>query len=110
MTLLEAWEAIRQPCQRAGNDFVELGFHAMGLGSPEFPTVIYLPGYGGNALNGHRIGDFVLEEGMAFGNNHDIFNPKWKPDVGCLYSDFMIVRKGGAERLTGTPRELGVTG
>lgn len=109
-TLRQAWEAIRQPCQRAGYDFVELGFHAMGLGSPEFPTVIYLPGYGGNALNGHRIGDFVLEEGMAFGNNLDIFNPKWKPDVGCMYSDFMIVRKTGAECLIDTPRELGVTG
>ena len=110
VTLREAWEAIRKPCHKAGYDFVELGFHAMGLGSPEFPTVIYMPGYGGNALNGHRIGDFVLEEGMAFGNNLDIFDPKWKPDVGCMYSDFMVVRKSGAECLVGTPRELGVTG
>ena len=109
-TLCEAWEAIRTPCEQAGYDFVELGFHAMGLGSPEFPTVIYLPGYGGNALNGHRIGDMVLEEGMTFGNNLDIFNPSWKPDVGCMYSDFMVVRPGEAECLIGTPRELGVTG
>jgi Xaa-Pro aminopeptidase len=109
-TLREAWEAIRAPCRRAGYDFVELGFHAMGLGSPEFPTVIYLPGYGSNALNGHRIGDFVLEEGMTFGNNLDIFDPKWKPDVGCMYSDFMVVRKGGAECLVNTPRELAETG
>ena len=109
-TLRQAWEAIRKPCQKAGYDFVELGFHAMGLGSPEFPTVIYLPGYGGNALNGHRIGDFVLEEGMCFGNNLDIFNPKWKPDVGCMYSDFMVVRKNGAECLVNTPQELGVSG
>lgn len=110
VTLREAWEAIRKPCSKAGYDFVELGFHAMGLGSPEFPTVIYMPGFGSNALNGHRIGDFVLEEGMAFGNNLDIFNPDWKPDIGCMYSDFMIVRKSGAECLVNTPRELGVTG
>ena len=109
-TLRQAWEAIRKPCQKAGYDFVELGFHAMGLGSPEFPTVIYMPGFGGNALNGHRIGDFVLEEGMCFGNNLDIFNPKWKTDVGCMYSDFMVVRKDGAECLVGTPREIGISG
>lgn len=106
-TLREAWEAIRKPCAKAGYDFVELGFHAMGLGSPEFPTVIYHPGYGGNALNGHRIGDLVLEEGMCFGNNIDIFDPAWKCDVGCMFSDFMVVRPGGAELLVNTPREIG---
>lgn len=105
--LQDAWEAIRKPCIKAGFDFVELGFHAMGLGSPEFPTVIYHPGYGGNALNGHRIGDLVLEEGMTFGNNIDIFDPAWKCDVGCMYSDFMVVRPDGAELLVNTPREIG---
>ena len=109
-TLREAWEAIRRPAERAGYDFVELGFHAMGLGSPEFPTVIYRPGYGSNALNGSRIGDLVLEEGMTFGNNLDLFDPAWKPDVGCMYSDFMVVRKTGAELLVGTPRTIGIGG
>jgi Xaa-Pro aminopeptidase len=109
-TLREAWEAIRKPAEREGYDFVELGFHAMGLGSPEFPTVIYKPGYGSNALNGSRIGHLVLEEGMCFGNNLDLYDPKWKPDVGCMYSDFMVVRPKGAELLVGTPREIGVAG
>jgi Xaa-Pro aminopeptidase len=109
-TLRQAWEAIRKPCDRAGYDFVELGFHAMGVGSPEWPSVVYREGYGHNAINGHRIGDFVLEEGMCFGNNLDIFNPAWKPDVGCLLSDHMIVRKNGAELLVNTPRELGISG
>jgi len=109
-TLRQAWEAIRKPAARAGLDFVELGFHAMGVGSPEWPSVVYHEGYGHNAINGHRIGDFVLEEGMCFGNNLDLFNPKWKPDVGCLLSDHMVVRKNGAELLVNTPRELGVTG
>ncbi len=109
-TLRQVWEAVRKPAERAGLDFVELGFHAMGLGSPEFPTVIYKEGFGSNALNGHRIGDFVLEEGMCFGNNIDLFNPRWKCDVGVMYSDFMVVRDKGAECLIGTPRHLGVTG
>lgn len=106
-TLRNAWEAVRKPAEKAGLDFVELGFHAMGLASPEFPSVVYKPGFGSDALNGHRIGDLVLEEGMAFGNNLDLFDPKWKPDVGCMYSDFMVVRPGGAELLLNTPREIG---
>ncbi|WP_432842496.1 M24 family metallopeptidase [Dactylosporangium sp. CA-092794] len=106
-TLREAWQMIREPAKRARLDFVELGFHAMGLGSPEFPTVIYEEGFGGNIFNGDQIGDFVLEQGMAFGNNIDLHDSTWKPDVGCMLADFMIVRPDRAECLVNTPRELG---
>jgi Xaa-Pro aminopeptidase len=109
-TIREAVAMIRKPAEQAGLDFVELGFHAMGLASPEFPTVIYRDGYGSNSLNGHGIGDMVLEEGMAFGNNIDLHNSRWKPDVGCMLSDFMIVRPGRAECLIGTPLELAQVG
>jgi Xaa-Pro aminopeptidase len=109
-TIREAVAMIRKPAEKAGVDFVELGFHAMGLASPEFPTVIYREGYGGNTLNGHGIGDFVLEEGMCFGNNIDLHNSRWKPDVGCMLSDFMVVRPGKAECLIGTPTELAQVG
>lgn len=109
-TIREAVAMIRKPAEKAGLDFVELGFHAMGLASPEFPTVIYREGYGGNSLNGHGIGDFVLEEGMCFGNNIDLHNSRWKPDVGTMLSDFMVVRPGQAECLIGTPTELAQVG
>lgn len=105
-TLREAWEMIRKPARAAGLDWVELGFHAMGTASPEFPTVIYEEGYGHSSLNGARIGDLVLEEGMTFGNNIDLHDSRWKPDVGCMLSDFMVVRPGEAECLVGTPRDL----
>ncbi len=108
-TLREAWRAIRKPCEKAGYAFVELGFHAMGLGSPEFPTVIYAENSPAMMLNGSRIGDLVLEEGMCFGNNLDIYNPAWKIDIGCMLSDFMVVRPGGAECLVNTPRQLAET-
>lgn len=101
---------IREPAKKAELDWVELGFHAMGTASPEFPTVIYAPGYGANALNGAGIGDFVLEEGMTFGNNIDLHDSKWKPDIGCMLSDFMVVRPERAECLIGTPRELAQNG
>ncbi len=105
-TIREALEIIRKPAARAGLDWVELGFHAMGTASPEFPSVVYAEGYGSNTLNGHRIMDLVLEEGMTFGNNIDLHDSRWKPDVGTMLSDFMVVRPKQAECLIGTPTEL----
>lgn len=110
VSLREVWEAVRRPAEAAGLDYVELGFHAMGLASPEFPTVVFQPGFGPPTGNGHGIGDLVLEAGMTFGNNIDLFDPTWKPDVGCVVSDFMVVREGGAELLVNTPRTIGIGG
>lgn len=107
-TLGEVLDAVRAPADRAKFDWVELGFHAMGLASPETPTVVYRDGYGSNALNGHNLRNFVLKEGMCFGNNIDLHDPSWKMDVGTMLSDFMVVRKDRAELLVNTPRELGV--
>jgi hypothetical protein len=78
----------------------------MGTASPEFPTVVYKEGYGANSLNGHRIMDMVLEEGMTFGNNVDLHDSRWKPDVGTMLSDFMVVRPKEAECLIGTPTKF----
>jgi Xaa-Pro aminopeptidase len=105
-TLRQAWEAIRAPAERAGLDFVELGFHGHGMASPEFPTVVYRPGYGLPSMNGDKIGDFVFEEGMVFGNNIDLFNPNWKSDVGCMFGDMVVVRGNRAEQLVNVPLEL----
>jgi len=105
-TIREALEIIRRPAAKAGLDWVELGFHAMGTASPEFPTVVYAEGYGSNTLNGHRIMEFVLEEGMCFGNNIDLHDSRWKPDVGTMLSDFMVVRPHKAECLINTPTEF----
>jgi Xaa-Pro aminopeptidase len=105
-TMREAWEAIRQPCEDAGFDFVELGWHAMGNASPEFPTVVYRPGWGMAGMNGARVGNLTFAEGMTLGNNIDLHNPDWKIDVGCKLADFMVVRPGGAELLVDTPVEL----
>ncbi|WP_236792196.1 M24 family metallopeptidase [Amycolatopsis sp. GM8] len=108
VTLGEVLDAVRAPADRAKLDWVELGFHAMGLASPETPTVVYRDGYGSDALNGHNLRNFVLKDGMCFGNNIDLHDPSWKVDVGTMLSDFMVVRKDSAELLVETPRELGV--
>jgi len=107
-TLRDAVAAIRKPAARAGIDWVELGFHAMGLASPEFPTIVLQPGYGTPTLSGDRIGDLRLEEGMVFGNNFDLFDPSWRADVGVMYGGCMVVRPGGAEILVDMPQELGI--
>ena len=109
-TIGDALTIIRRPAAKAGLDWVELGFHAMGTASPEFPSVVFAEGYGGNTINGHRIMDMVLEEGMTFGNNIDLHDSRWKPDVGTMLSDFMVVRPGKAECLIGTPTELAQNG
>lgn len=109
-TIGEAVEMIRAPARKAGLDWVELGFHAMGTASPEFPSVVYAAGYGSDSLNSARIADMVLEEGMCFGNNIDLHDSAWKPDVGCMLSDFMVVRPGKAECLVGTPTEFAQVG
>ena len=105
-TIREAVEMIRRPAAKAKLDWVELGFHGHGVASPEFPTIVYADGYGVNTLNGHNIGDLVLEEGMVFGNNIDLHDSQWKPDVGCMLADTMVVRARQAECLVGTPRKF----
>lgn len=105
-TVGEALAAIRKPADKAGLDWVELGFHAMGVTSPEFPTAVFPYGYGSNSINGYRIQDLVLEEGMCLGNNIDLHDPHWKPDVGCMLADFMVVRPGQAEKLINVPLEF----
>ena len=105
-TIREAVGMIRKPAERAGLDYVELGFHGHGAASPEFPSVVYPEGFGYDAINGHCIGDLVLEEGMCFGNNIDLHDLRWKPDVGCKLADLMVVREKRAECLVGTPTEL----
>ncbi len=109
-TFREAWEIIRAPADRAGIDYVELGYHAMGTASPEFASAVYPPGFGRPNANGTGIGDLILEEGMAFGNNIDLHDSAWKPDVGCMLADFMIVRPNRAECLVNVPLELACTG
>ncbi|WP_175684629.1 M24 family metallopeptidase [Burkholderia anthina] len=109
-TVGDAIAMIRKPADDAGLDWVELGFHAMGTASPEHPSVVYPLGYGSDAINGARVLDLELEEGMAFGNNIDLHDANWKVDVGVMLADFMIVRDKEAELLVNTPLELAQIG
>ena len=109
--LEDVWKAVRRPVEKAGMDFVELGFHGHGMASPEFPTVVHRPEMGGpKSMCGEGIEDVEIREGMVFGNNIDIYNPNWKMDVGCMYGDMVVIGPNGAEPLVHVPRELPESG
>jgi len=103
-TLRDVWEAIRRPCQEAGLDYVELGFHGHGLASPEFPTVVYKPGEG--PLDGRDLEAYPLAANMVFGTNIDVYDPGWKKDVGLMLGDMVVVTPEGGRRLCNVPLEL----
>jgi Xaa-Pro aminopeptidase len=102
-TLRQVWEAVRKPCEDAGLDYIELGFHGHGLTSPEFPTVVYKPGEG--ILDGRGIGDLVLRENMVFGTNIDIHDPSWNRHVGHMLGDMILVTAEGGKQMTQTPTD-----
>ncbi|MBI4331794.1 MAG: aminopeptidase P family protein [Chloroflexi bacterium] len=100
-------EAMRRPVEEAGMSYVEVGIHGHGLGSPEFPTVVF---GGPNCLvQNHPMGtipEVVIRENMVFGVNIDIENPKWRGNTGVMSGDTLVVTASGARKLTNIPVEL----
>jgi Xaa-Pro aminopeptidase len=103
-TLGELRDAFRAPCQRAGMDFIELGFHSHGLASPEFPIIVYKPDV--PLLSGAGSEDLVLRENMVFGTNIDVHDPRWRKDVGIMLGDTIHVTKEGPRPLVKIPLEF----
>lgn len=112
--LAEVLEAFRSPVHEADMDFLELGFHGHGLGSPEFPVVVYPregterypDGMTEYPLAGVGVEGMRLREGMVFGTNVDVYDPNWRNDVGIQYGDTIVVTADGPERLVETPTDL----
>lgn len=112
--LEDVWEAIREPAREANMDFVELGFHGHGIGSAEFPSVVYPQeptetypdGLAWNPLSGAGLEGVRFREGMVFGTNIDIHDPNWRTDVGLMFGDTVVITERGAEALVETPRQL----
>ncbi len=103
-TFQEVVDAVREPCERAGMDFIELGFHGHGVLSPEMPTAVCSPGKPVGA--GARIGGLEVRQNMVFGTNIDIHDPKWKKDVGIMLADTLHVTENGARCLVNTPLDF----
>lgn len=114
--LEDLWEAIRAPVKEADMDFVELGFHGHGLGSPEYPSTVYPQeptetypeGLAWNALSGYGLEDMQLRPGMVFGTNIDVHDPSWRKDIGLMYGDTVLVTEDGPEKLIDMPTQFSV--
>jgi len=98
-----ALRAEREPCQRAGLDFIELGFHQHGLASAGPLTVVHKPGPG--SLAGGKVSELKFQENMVFGTNIDIHDPGWK-DVGLMLGDTLQVTREGNRCLVNTPLDI----
>jgi Xaa-Pro aminopeptidase len=103
-TYRDVWESVREVCDRAGMDFVELGFHGHGLASPEFPCWVYRPH--APILSGKNFADLEIRENMVFGTNIDLHDPRWRKDVGLMLGDMLHVTKDGARRLVNVPLDF----
>jgi Xaa-Pro aminopeptidase len=100
----EVLQAEREPCLRAGMDYIELGFHQHGLASGGALSAVYKPGEG--PMGGDLLSGLIIRENMVFGTNIDIHNPKWKADVGIQFGDTLHVTKDGARCLVNTPQNI----
>jgi Xaa-Pro aminopeptidase len=105
MPLRHAYSAFHSHVERAGLDFLELGFHGHGLASPEFPAVVYREADLGQ-IGRAGIGDMRFREGMVFGLNIDIHDPSWRRDVGVMLGDMVALGPGGTEYMCEIPLEV----
>jgi Xaa-Pro aminopeptidase len=111
VTVGEAMEAFREPARKARIDFIELGFHGHGLGSPEFPGVAVYPSKkpepGRDAVKAYGILSAEIRENMVLATNTDIHDPAWRKDVGIMGpADTIWVTAKGPVKLVGTPLDF----
>ena len=103
-TVGEIFRSWHKRADDEGLDFIELGFHGHGMGSPEFPANVYREG-DHDALGLSGIGDVRLRADMVFGLNCDLHDPAWRRDVGVMLGDMVRVTPDGAEYLCNIPLE-----
>lgn len=102
----EVIEAFRAPVQEAGMAYVECGIHGHGLSSCEFPSCVYSKEWGEHGLA--QVPAVELAEGMVFGTNIDIHNPRWSKATGLMLGDTILVTREGPRKLTSIPLEFTV--
>ena len=104
-TLRQVVDAFRAPVKRAGMEYIECGIHGHGMSSPEFPSCVYSSESDHQGLSGAGFLSMELQENMVFGTNIDVFEPKWRPDIGVMLGDTIWISKDGPQALCDTPLE-----
>ena len=87
----DALEAEKRVMRKYKLDWIELGFHGHGIGSPEDPTAIYMGDTEKSWPNGAE--NTILEENMVLATNIDIHDPAFRTDVGVMYCNTVVVKQ-----------------
>lgn len=107
--LIEAIEAEKAVVKKYGVDWLELGFHGHGLGSPELPEAVFMGSNESKTPKRWKISkeqkEVILEQNMVLGTNIDLFDPAFRPDVGIMFGDCVVVNND-PELLVNTPQVL----
>lgn len=103
--LSDALDAERRVMSKYNLDWIELGFHGHGIGSPEDPTAIFMGDTERSWPNGAE--GTILQENMVLATNIDIHDPSFRHDVGVMYCNTIIVGQK-PEILIDLPRSLPV--
>ncbi len=85
----EVIQECRRPVTEAGMKWLECGLHQHSLSTGGYPG-----------------GRFGLQPNMVFGQNADIYDSRWLPNVGVQMADTVVVGVNSPRRLCNTPLEL----
>ena len=105
VTCGQIWDVMNEPVARRNLDYMELGFHGHGMGSPEIPYGAY------NILDDPGmtvVKDWRFRPGQVICLNIDIHDPAWRIDVGVMFGIMLLVTENGCEILADIPREFAV--
>ncbi|MGE5485782.1 MAG: M24 family metallopeptidase [Ignavibacteriales bacterium] len=106
---IDAIEAEKAVLKKYGYDWLELGFHGHGLGSPEPPKVVLMGSDESTIPSRWRVSqaqkEVVFKKNMVFGTNIDLFDPGFRLDVGIMFGDCVVIGET-PELLVHTPQTL----
>jgi Xaa-Pro aminopeptidase len=105
--IVEVADAEKAVLKKYNTSWLELGIHSHGLGSPEIPECVYMGMDPETWMVSKEMEEVILQENMVFGTNIDIFDPSFRPDVGIMFGDTVVV-KDKPELLVKVPQVLTV--
>ncbi len=102
----EVVQEARRPVTESGMGFMESGVGQHGLTSGGFPGGSVFPEVPGTKRKGNVARGFRIQPGMVFNQIADIYDPRWRPNVGVQMADTVLIEVNGPRRLCGPPLEL----
>ena len=108
-SFIDAIETEKAVLKKYGYDWLELGFHGHGLGSPEPPQAVIMGSDESKIPERWKTKkedeEFVFRKNMVVGTNIDIFDPAFRMDVGVMFGDCVVIGDT-PELLVNVPQQL----